>query len=325
MANTISDKLTYLEGTKSAIKDAIVAKGVAVSDSDTFRSYADKIGQISGGGGGKVNLNDYGLTFANATTTTEQYNNIEYTLPNNMPSFFRDAKFPETIDISNKINLDTIYSGEYAFENATNVKIDNIKFDASNSYSFSSFKGTIVNIELVNQYSPSWAYSTRTFFSATSIPSSIKITNIQEDGTTSLQFFFYSTNNENGIIPEVEVVNGQLSLYYYFSSSYDYMTRVEKIKLTNATLSENLGNTAICGTANSYVTYFGGIEGADKSFSLFNFRALNSESITDIINGVLDLTGKDPQTITFHSTIFNAITEEQKALATSKNWTLASA
>jgi len=29
MANTISDKLTYLEGTKSAIKDAIVAKGVA--------------------------------------------------------------------------------------------------------------------------------------------------------------------------------------------------------------------------------------------------------------------------------------------------------
>ena len=63
MANTISDKLTYLEGTKSAIKDAIVAKGVAVSDSDTFRSYADKIGHISGGGG-KINLNDYGLTFA---------------------------------------------------------------------------------------------------------------------------------------------------------------------------------------------------------------------------------------------------------------------
>lgn len=153
MANTISDKLEYLEGTKSAIKDAIVAKGVAVEDTATFRSYAEKIGEISGGG--KVNLNDYGLTFANATTTTEQYNNIEYTLPNNMPLFFRDAKFPETIDISNKINLDTIYSGEYAFENATNVKIDNIKFDASNSYSFSSFKGTIVNIELVNHYSPS--------------------------------------------------------------------------------------------------------------------------------------------------------------------------
>lgn len=84
MANTISDKLTYLEGTKSAIKDAIVAKGVAVSDSDTFRSYADKIGQISGGGGGKINLNDYGLTFAHSSMTQEQYNNIEYSLPDNI-------------------------------------------------------------------------------------------------------------------------------------------------------------------------------------------------------------------------------------------------
>lgn len=81
MANTISDKLTYLEGTKSAIKDAIVAKGVAVSDSDTFRSYADKIGQISGGGGGKVNLNDYGLTFASSNMSQERYDNVEYEIP----------------------------------------------------------------------------------------------------------------------------------------------------------------------------------------------------------------------------------------------------
>ena len=47
---TIADKLTYLNGTKTAIKEAIVAKGVTVTDTDTFRSYAGKIGQISGGG-----------------------------------------------------------------------------------------------------------------------------------------------------------------------------------------------------------------------------------------------------------------------------------
>lgn len=44
-----SDKLNYLIETKSAIKNAITAKGVEVSNTDTFRSYADKIGQISGG------------------------------------------------------------------------------------------------------------------------------------------------------------------------------------------------------------------------------------------------------------------------------------
>ena len=48
---TISDKLTYLQGTKSAIKDAIVAKGVSVETGTPFRDYATKIGEISGGGG----------------------------------------------------------------------------------------------------------------------------------------------------------------------------------------------------------------------------------------------------------------------------------
>ena len=48
---TTSDKLLYLQGTKSAIKDAIVAKGVSVETGTHFRDYATKIGEISGGGG----------------------------------------------------------------------------------------------------------------------------------------------------------------------------------------------------------------------------------------------------------------------------------
>ena len=47
-----SDKLNYLIGTKNAIKEAIVEKGVDVSNSDAFRSYAEKIKSISAGGGG---------------------------------------------------------------------------------------------------------------------------------------------------------------------------------------------------------------------------------------------------------------------------------
>lgn len=48
---TIAEKLTYLNGTKTAIKNAIINKGVAVSDTDTFRSYASKIESIQTGGG----------------------------------------------------------------------------------------------------------------------------------------------------------------------------------------------------------------------------------------------------------------------------------
>lgn len=47
---TTTEKLTYLQGTKDAIKNAIVAKGVEVPEGTTFRGYAEKIGEIQAGG-----------------------------------------------------------------------------------------------------------------------------------------------------------------------------------------------------------------------------------------------------------------------------------
>lgn len=43
---TTAEKLAYLADTKTAIKDAIVAKGVEVPEGTTFRQYAEKIGEI---------------------------------------------------------------------------------------------------------------------------------------------------------------------------------------------------------------------------------------------------------------------------------------
>ena len=44
---TISQKLQYLNATKEAIAAALVEKGQTVSSSDTFRSYAEKVRNIS--------------------------------------------------------------------------------------------------------------------------------------------------------------------------------------------------------------------------------------------------------------------------------------
>lgn len=47
---TTGEKLQKILDTKLAIKDAIIAKGVAVNDDDTFASYAEKINNINGSG-----------------------------------------------------------------------------------------------------------------------------------------------------------------------------------------------------------------------------------------------------------------------------------
>lgn len=58
---TIAEKLEYLNGTKTAIKTAITNRGVSVSDADTFRDYATKIGDI----GETVDKSKYGVTIDN--------------------------------------------------------------------------------------------------------------------------------------------------------------------------------------------------------------------------------------------------------------------
>lgn len=54
-------KLEYLNDTKDLIKQAIINKGVEVDSSLPFRQYADKIGEISGGGKGVPNREDINL------------------------------------------------------------------------------------------------------------------------------------------------------------------------------------------------------------------------------------------------------------------------
>ena len=58
---TTTDKLNYLLETKRLMKQVIIEKGVEVSDSDSFRSYIDKISGISSGGASEeelININN---------------------------------------------------------------------------------------------------------------------------------------------------------------------------------------------------------------------------------------------------------------------------
>lgn len=59
---SIVDKLSKLIDTKTAIKEAITAKGVTVEDSDPFSSYAEKILLVNGGSGGASGLVDGTIT-----------------------------------------------------------------------------------------------------------------------------------------------------------------------------------------------------------------------------------------------------------------------
>ena len=75
---TINEKLNYLLQTKENIKQAIKEKGVEITDSDSFRSYAEKIGTIKAGGD-EILISTptaFALPVASATLITSNEANI---------------------------------------------------------------------------------------------------------------------------------------------------------------------------------------------------------------------------------------------------------
>lgn len=122
---SIENKLTYLDGTKDAIKQAIIGKGVSVTEADTFRSYATKIGEIQGGGsGGDCPKNTLDLTdgVSNTFKITNEIKGV--ILPSNMDNVtnmngcFSSCTLLTSITLPDLPNVTDMYS---CFRNCFNL------------------------------------------------------------------------------------------------------------------------------------------------------------------------------------------------------------
>lgn len=88
--------------------------------------------------------------------------------------------------------------------------------------------------------------------------------------------------------------------------------------------------SSISNTSGTYLTFAGCYYLEDVRFSGTTYYALDfsgssnlsTESVQSIIDHLADLTGQTAQTLTFHADVGAALTDEQKAAITEKNWTL---
>lgn len=158
---TIAEKLTYLEGTKSAIKDAIIAKGVEVTDTDTFRSYAEKIESIEAGGScesqsKEINITDNGTR---VVTPDEGYLLDQVTVTTNVTTGKPELPNGISFDSSTWTTFDTdpydwsqVYSGTNMFagcsslETLTGTGIENAYF--LDMYSMFNVCGKLKSLKL---------------------------------------------------------------------------------------------------------------------------------------------------------------------------------
>ena len=195
MANTIADKLTYLSGTKEAIKQAIIGKGVDVTDTDTFRSYADKISSIQSGGSGTGDcsvaacFDDVGYTFVpvyiqKGLETAAQFKaawNPENTRID-MTGYSDSMVFFPKIDTSNVTTLNSSfkYSSILVFPNIDfpSLQEDNDAF----AYTFAS-ASRLVSIDFGN-------LGTKTFSLSNTFAECVNLQRLHVDNGSNVKFNF---------------------------------------------------------------------------------------------------------------------------------------
>lgn len=105
------------------------------------------------------------------------------------------------------------------------------------------------------------------------------------------------------------------------------LTKWNVDKVTNATstfstcikLQSIIGNRTIDDVLTNDIRALNGLK---KSLSV-SYTILDRASIRATINGLADLTGQTAQTLTLGATLIAKLTEEDIAIATNKNWTIA--
>lgn len=136
----------------------------------------------------------------------------------------------------------------------------------------------------------------------------------------------------------VEVGNWQTKSLTNASAMFRYDDSLQQLDLTNWDFSNAINITEMffgCGALQSIVggrTYkdvadnnigcFNGLK-IDVGIYTFYLTPLDHASLRAIINGLADLTGQTTKTLALGTTLIAKLTEEDIAIATAKNWTIA--
>ena len=366
----IADKLAYLQESKNQIKNAIINKGINVTNEDPFRSYADKIQQIK----------ETGETTRNWQPEADWFD-IEKILEEDTQNYAMKIICLLTDELDDKAVTNTVKGGEkyklsdgQIIEQSTSLDITNL-FDISKDkvcskgyktrYIIYYSNASTMNITLPNNviYTifsgvkfNSSPFSDRRFLQSIKFINNCKFTN------TSMHYFLLNCSSLQQIseldtsnvtdmssmfsgccslqqIPSIDTRN-VTDMSGMFSGCY-CLQQIASIDTSNVTnmntmffncynlrqiFDLNMGNIASANNTFSgtfSVFQIKNITQINSSISFSALSKLNHKTLLRILNALVDLTDTSSLKLTLGNTNLAKLTEEEKAIAINKNWTLA--
>ena len=331
MANTIQDKLAYLEETKGLIKEAIVAKGVEVTDTDTFRSYANKIEAIQAGGGGAVNLPD-GTKFVNSTFTTISGSIISYLeTQTDLSGIFENCTSLTTVpsfDASKATDMLNMFNGCGSLQTVSQINTPNVTnmnqmfnyceklqtvllFGTSNVTNMNRMFYNCRLLQTVSQFDTSKVNNMGFMFAGCTSLTTVPLLNVSSVTDMSYMFGY--------CISLTSVPQFDTSSVKYMGGMFSDCTNLTTVPLLNVS-SVNFMDAIL--TDCTSLTNLGGFTGLKENLDLRYSYDITVDSVMNVINNAADMTS-EPKTLVLKQYVLNKLSEEQIATASAKGWNIA--
>ena len=304
--STVAENLARIKTAKRDIKAAIENKGVSVGDG-TIDTYANKIGEISQTITGKwVVPNGFAIALKHNNTTMPIEGNLDVTSWDfsqltDMQKFFSDGGknlIADDIDVSNVTNMNSLFQN---VSYTTTVSMKN--WDVRNVTDMGLLvQGCpkLVKINLTGWLTSSKLKNIRNIFSNCNELTQIKgIENWDVSGVNNMYYAF----SDLGEITDINISGWDFSSLDY-NNHYGILSNCPKL------IHLNFGYNM------------------KYQLTLIDSTNLSVDSLLSVINGLYDFVGNNetPKSsqgkLYLGSTNLAKLTDEQKAIATNKGWTL---
>ena len=306
---TTADKLNKLLNTKQAIKQAIIDKGVDVSDDTKFADYPAKINSIesgSGGGGDPYYENMWNASTMNGTNYSYLFYGTDG--PYGFSLDVSDLDTSKTTDMSNMFYLVPAHA----------INVSN--FDTSKVTDMSYMFGSCVSLTSLDlsNFDTSNVTNMKYMFYGNDKMTSLDISSFNTSKVTDMSSMFGTCNG----LTELNLNHFDISNTFNINSMFYNNTGIKAIDVS----SWDVGHIT------SYPYFYSIFSGCTSLVDLYppqniNTRmdldrttALSHDSLMRVINNLMTKTSTTQ--LKLGATNLAKLSDEEKAIATNKGWTL---
>ncbi len=352
---SISDQIRRLQNAKAAIKQAITNKGVTVSDEAKIDEYPALIDSIEAGGDTyyedlfNIRTNNgfsYIYLFSDCAADELDLSRLDTSGVYTMNHMFYSCKYLTSLDLSSfdtskVIHMSSMFSDcislqsldlssfdtsnvsniSYMFQNCTALQSLNLSsFDTSNVSNIQyMFKGC-ANLESVDlsNFDTSDVRDMRYMFSGCTTLQSLDLSSFD---TSNVEYMSYMFQNCTAL-QSLDLSGWDTSKVTQCTSMFDGCVNLQSLDLSSFDVEHIKSNTYLKTIINNCTALvdFQAPKNINGNLDVSTCTALSHDSLMSVINNLVTTTST--KTLTLGSTNLAKITDEEKAIATSKGWTV---